>query len=37
MKHESADIRGDYVRQQVSMDSLVDRIQLIEKRLDLIS
>lgn len=36
MKHESADIKGDYVRQQVSLDNLVERIQRIEKRLDLI-
>lgn len=36
MKHESADIKGDYVRQQISLDNLVERIQRIEKRLDLI-
>jgi len=35
MKHESADMRGDYVRQQVSIDNLVERIQRIEKRLEL--
>ena len=35
MKHESADMRSDYVRQQVSIDDLVERIQRIEKRLDL--
>ena len=34
-KHEVADIRGDYVRQQVSIDSLVERIQRIERRLEL--
>ena len=36
MKHESADIKGDYVRQQVSLDNIVERIQRIEKRLELI-
>ena len=35
-KHESADIRGDYVRQQVSIDNIVERIQRIEKRLELV-
>jgi hypothetical protein len=30
-----ADTRGDYVRQQVSIDNLVERIQRIEKRLEL--
>ena len=35
VKHESADIRGDVVRQQVSVDSLLERIQRLEKRLDL--
>lgn len=35
MKHESADTRGDYVRQQVNIDSIIDRIQRIEKRLEL--
>ena len=35
MKHELADTRGDCVRQQVSIDSLVERIQRIEKRLEL--
>ena len=34
-KHEVADIRGDWVRQQVSIDSLVERIQRIERRLEL--
>lgn len=34
-KHESADIRGDVVRQQVSIDSLLERIQRLEKRLEL--
>ena len=34
-KHESADIRGDYVRQQVSIDSLLERIQRLERRLEL--
>lgn len=34
-KHESADIRGDHVRQQVSIDSLLERIQRIERRLEL--
>jgi hypothetical protein len=34
-KHESADIRGDFVRQQVSLDSLLERIQRIERRLEL--
>jgi hypothetical protein len=34
-KHESADIRGDFVRQQVSLDSLLDRMQRIERRLEL--
>ena len=35
IKHDLADTRGDYVRQQVSIDKLVERIQRIEKRLDL--
>ena len=35
LKHESADIRGDYVRQQVSLDSLNERIQRLERRLEL--
>ena len=35
IKHESADIRGDVVRQQVSIDSLLERIQRLEKRLEL--
>jgi hypothetical protein len=35
IKHEMADTRGDYVRQQVSIDNLVERIQRIEKRLEL--
>lgn len=35
MKHELADTRGDYGRRQVSIDSLVERIQRIEKRLEL--
>lgn len=34
-KHEAADIRGDYVRQQVSIDSLLERIQRLERRLEL--
>jgi hypothetical protein len=34
-KHESADPRGDYVRQEVSIDSLLDRVQRIERRLEL--
>jgi len=34
-KHESADIRGDFVRQQVSLDSLLERIQRVERRLEL--
>ena len=34
-KHESADIRGDYVRQQVSIDNLLERIQRLERRLEL--
>ena len=34
-KHESADIRGDYVRQQVSLDNLLERIQRLEKRREL--
>lgn len=36
MKHESADIKGDYVRHQVSLDNLIERIQRIGKRLDLV-
>lgn len=36
VKHETADIRGDYVRQQVSIDNLVERVQRIEKRLELV-
>lgn len=36
MKHEAADIKGDYVRQQISLDNLIERIQRIEKRLDLV-
>ena len=35
MKHELADTRGDYVRQQVNIDALIERIQRIEKRLEL--
>jgi predicted nucleic acid-binding Zn-ribbon protein len=35
MKHEGADMRGDYVRQQVSIDNIVERLQRIEKRLEL--
>lgn len=35
MKHDGADMRGDYVRQQVSIDNIVERIQRIEKRLEL--
>jgi chromosome segregation ATPase len=35
IKHDLADTRSDYVRQQVSIDKLVERIQRIEKRLDL--
>jgi ElaB/YqjD/DUF883 family membrane-anchored ribosome-binding protein len=35
MKHESADIRGDYVRQQMSIDNIVEPVQRIEKRLEL--
>ena len=35
VKHETADIRGDFVRQQVSIDSLLERIQRIERRLEL--
>ena len=34
-KHEAADIRGDYVRQQVSIDSLLERIQRLERRIEL--
>ena len=34
-KHESADIRGDYVRQHVSRDNLLERIQRLEKRREL--
>ena len=34
-KHDSADLRGEYVRQQVSIDSLLERIQRIERRLEL--
>ena len=34
-KHEAADIRGDFVRQQVSIDSQLERIQRIERRLEL--
>lgn len=37
MKRDEADIRGDYVRQQVSIDAIVERLQRIEKRLDLAS
>ena len=36
IKHDSADIRGDYVRQQISIDNIVERIQRIEKRLELV-
>jgi len=36
VKHDSADIRGDYVRQQISIDNIVERIQRIEKRLELV-
>lgn len=36
MKHESADICGDYFRQQISIDNIVERIQRIEKRLELV-
>ena len=36
LKHESADMRGDYVRQQISIDNIVERIQRIEKRLELV-
>ena len=35
VKHETADIRGDFVRQQVSIDGLLERIQRIERRLEL--
>ena len=35
VKHESADIRGDVVRQQGSIDSLLERIQRLKKRLEL--
>ncbi len=35
IKHEMANGRGDYVRQQISIGSLVERIQRIEKRLEL--
>ena len=35
MKHELADVKGDYVRQQVNIDNFVERIQRIEKRLEL--
>ena len=35
VKHETADIRGDFVRQQVSIDSLLERIQRLERRLEL--
>ena len=35
IKHEMADARGDYVRQQISIHSLLERIQRIEKRLEL--
>ena len=34
-KQESADIRGDYVRQRVSLDNLLERIQRLEKRREL--
>lgn len=34
-KHESAEIRGDYVRQQVNIDALLERIQRVERRLAL--
>lgn len=34
-KHESADIRGDFVSQQVSLDGLLERIRRIERRLEL--
>ena len=34
-KHEAADNRGDYGRQQVSIDSLLERIQRLERRLEL--
>ncbi len=37
IKHETADMRGDYVRQQISIDSLAERIQRIEKKLELAS
>lgn len=37
IKHDAADIRGDYVRQQVSIDAIVERLQRLEKRLDLVS
>lgn len=36
IKHDSADIRGDYVRQQISIDNIVERIQRIEKMLELV-
>lgn len=35
VKHESADIRGDFVRQQVSIDNLLERIQRLERPLEL--
>ncbi len=33
-QHEAADLRGDSVRRQVSLDSLLERSQRIEKRLE---
>ena len=35
MKHELADVKGDYVRQQVNIDGRIERTQRIEKRLAL--
>ena len=34
-KHESADIRGDCLRQQVSSESLLERNPRLERRLEL--
>lgn len=37
VKHETADQYDQYVRQQVSIDQIKDRIEKIERRLEIVS